>query len=408
MTYLIIIFVLCSAMHILAIKYMRCRITSPLSLSLFSWYFMAFTGIISYDSLYDFRVETFYCLLIWISLTSFSYAVFEIAQRNKPLKYKIKEKNRICSRYSLLAIPACLITAYEIYKVGSNGPVNFLLNLRLANIEDDYQYPTFIFMPSFYPVIMAMFASICIFKSRWIDKISVCTWVLLFAIGTMGKFAVITPIMMFVTIYELKNGISMKKIFIYAPVVLACIIIMHFYRMSDDDSATIAYIFGTYIYSPLIAFGTLIDSGINWSGDYTLRFINAINYKIGISSVEPVKTILDYVYIPSPTNVYSVMQPFYSDMGIYGVAFGAMIYGVLLSAIYSSAKSGNLVMLGLYSILSVSLITQFMSETIITNLSGNIKLLLCMFVVFRFFTKKMNNNKNIHMQKNYNQKVFKH
>ncbi|STL75980.1 bacteriophage HK620 O-antigen modification protein [Escherichia coli] len=200
----------------------------------------------------------------------------------------------------------------------------------------------------------------------------------------------------------------MKKIFIYAPVVLACIIIMHFYRMSDDDSATIAYIFGTYIYSPLIAFGTLIDSGINWSGDYTLRFINAINYKIGISSVEPVKTILDYVYIPSPTNVYSVMQPFYSDMGIYGVAFGAMIYGVLLSAIYSSAKSGNLVMLGLYSILSVSLITQFMSETIITNLSGNIKLLLCMFVVFRFFTKKMNDNKNIHMQKNYNQKVFKH
>ena len=85
-----------------------------------------------------------------------------------------------------------------------------------------------------------------------------------------------------------------------------------------------------------------------------------------------------------------------------------MIYGVLLSAIYSSAKAGNLVMLGLYSVLSVSLITQFMSETIITNLSGNIKLLLCMFVVFRFFTKKMNDNKNIHMQTNYNQKVFKH
>ncbi len=55
-------------------------------------------------------------------------------------------------------------------------------------------------------------------------------------------------------------------------------------------------------------------------------------------------------------------------------------------------------MLGLYSVISVSLITQFMSETIITNLSGNIKLLLCMFVVFRFFTKKMNDNKNINTQ----------
>jgi len=46
-------------------------------------------------------------------------------------------------------------------------------------------------------------------------------------------------------------------------------------------------------------------------------------------------------------------------------------------------------MLAFYSILSVSAITEFMSETIITNISGNIKLLICMFIIFRFFTKRI-------------------
>ncbi len=162
---------------------------------------------------------------------------------------------------------------------------------------------------------------------------------------------------------------------------------MHFYRMSSNDSATIPYILGTYIYSPIIAFGTLIDNGINWNGEYTLRFIHAIAFKLGQSSSEPVKTILDYVYVPSPTNVYSVMQPFYSDIGIYGIILGAIIYGSFLSLVYASAKGGNFVMLGIYSIFSISLITQFFGETIITNLSGNIKIAIFMFVIFKFFTK---------------------
>ena len=166
---------------------------------------------------------------------------------------------------------------------------------------------------------------------------------------------------------------------------------MHFYRMADNDSASVAYVLGTYIYSPIVAFGALVDSSANWAGDYTLRFMHAIAFKVGLSGAEPVKTILDYVYVPTPTNVYTVMQPFYSDMGYYGIAVGAIMYGVMISCIYCSAKSGNLLMLAFYSVLSVSMLTQFLSETILTNLSGNIKMLLCMFIIFRYFTRRIKN-----------------
>lgn len=389
MIYLVIIFLTCAFLLFVSLRFMKVGITSPVFLTLLSWSIMSFFGYLSYDSFDAFREESFYCLMIWIVITSFVYMSVENAQRIKSRVYVNYIPNRLCSRYSLFVIPACAITAYEIYKVGSGGPVNFLLNLRLANIEDDYPYETFTFMPSFYPIVMAMFASICLFKSRLIDKISIFAWLVLFAIGTMGKFAVITPIMMFITIYEMKRGLSKKRLAVMVPVVLSLMLVMHFYRMSDGDSSSIAYVFGTYIYSPIIAFGHLIDSGINWSGDYTLRFVHAIAFKSGLSGDEPVKTILDYAYVPTPTNVYTVMQPFYSDMGYYGVILGAIIYGVMLSAVYSMAKLGNLLMLAFYSILSIGIITEFFSETIITNISGNIKMLICMAIVFKFFTRRI-------------------
>ena len=322
MPYLIIIFITCIYLIFISLRFIKSGITSPAVITLSSWALMSFVGYFSYESFDEFREESFYCLLIWISITSFVYISVELAQKHKSLLYKDYTPNRVCYRYSIFVIPACIVTAYEIYKVGSDGPVNFLLNLRLANIEDDYQYQTFTFMPIFYPIIMSMFASICIYKSRALEKISICAWLFLFALGTMGKFAVITPIVMFITIYEMKRGLSKKKLAIIIPVVLSAILALHFYRMSDNDSASIAYIFGTYIYSPIIAFGKLIDFDVNWSGDYTLRFIHAIAFKTGLSLQEPVKTILDYVYVPTPTNVYTVMQPFYSDMGFYGVLWG--------------------------------------------------------------------------------------
>lgn len=392
MIYLIIIFAICFSLFFLALKYMKSAITSPLILTLSSWMIMSAVGYLSYDQFNEFKEETFYCLLIWILITGFTYFVFEISQKKKSILYEVKDSSRMCARYSIFVIPVCVITAYEIYKVGTGGPVNFLLNLRLANIEENYEYPTFTFMPVFYPIIMSMFASICIYKSRMIEKVTISAWLLLFALGTMGKFAVITPILVFLTIYEMKHGINKKKLAIFAPVLLALILVMHFYRLSENDSASVAYVLGTYIYSPIIAFGTLIDSNVNWAGDYTFRFIHAIAFKAGISANEPVKTILDYVYIPTPTNVYTVLQPFYSDMGYYGIALGAMVYGVLISCIYCSAKSGNLLMLAFYSVLSVSLLTEFLSETILTNLSGNLKMLICMFIIFRYFTRRIKNH----------------
>lgn len=76
MIYLIIIFAICFSLFFLALKYMKSAITSPLILTLSSWMIMSAVGYLSYDQFNEFKEETFYCLLIWILITGFTYFVF--------------------------------------------------------------------------------------------------------------------------------------------------------------------------------------------------------------------------------------------------------------------------------------------------------------------------------------------
>ena len=147
-------------------------------------------------------------------------------------------------------------------------------------------------------------------------------------------------------------------------------------------------LFWAYIYSALLALSKLAESsGHNDVGLYTFRFLVAIFYKLGLSTTEPVKTILEYVSVPLETNVYTVMQPFYQDYSFFGVAFGAIFYGFIYSVIYYCARQGNPVALLTYAVLAIGMFTSFFAETLITNLAGNIKLVICIYFLWRFTIK---------------------
>jgi hypothetical protein len=48
------------------------------------------------------------------------------------------------------------------------------------------------------------------------------------------------------------------------------------------------------------------------------------------------------------------------------------------------AKQGNPVALLIYSVLAVGIFTSFFAETLITNFAGNMKLIICVFILWRF------------------------
>jgi len=204
----------------------------------------------------------------------------------------------------------------------------------------------------------------------------------------MGKFAIVTPILIYLIIREMTVGLNKRKLFLLAPIITVTILLLHFIRMSSEDNATVSSVLGVYIYSPLLALSKLseLDSSGD-SGIYTFRFIFAILYKLGLSSTEPVKTIMEYVNVPVPTNVFTVMQPFFQDYSLYGVAFGAMFYEVIYASVYICARQDSPVAMLIYAVLAVGLFTSFFAETLITNFSGNMKLIICIYILWRFTVK---------------------
>ncbi|WAH52310.1 oligosaccharide repeat unit polymerase [Pseudescherichia vulneris] len=387
MIYVSILAVITAIGLFVALYYIKANLTSPLSLHCLAWFLVSVIGLFAYDEFIEFPPVSYYAFLIWYVIIYFILTVGEMVTFKSHTQQYFYNKEYSCARYWIFVIPVAIYTIWEIYRVGTSGPASFFLNLRLANIDEDYSGEKFLVMTAVYPVMIAIFAIICMSKTSRTNIYAIVFWVMLFCIGTMGKFAVITPIIIFLAIREITKGLDRKKLVIYLPMVAVVILMLHFARMATNDDTTLSSVLGLYVYSPILALSKLSDLANNNAGEYTFRFLFAVLNKIGLSANEPVKTILDYVDVPVPTNVYTVMQPFFQDYSLYGVAFGAILYGIVFAFIYGSAKQGNPVSILAYAVLAVSLFTSFLTETLITNIAGNIKLIVCIYLLWRFTVK---------------------
>ena len=112
---------------------------------------------------------------------------------------------------------------------------------------------------------------------------------------------------------------------------------MHFFRASSDDSTTLYQVISIYLYSPIVALGNLSPS-TEFFGMETFRFFYALFYSFSISNIEPIKVISEYVNIPFPTNVYTIMRPYYNDFGLFGVFLGSIFFSLFFGYIFKINK----------------------------------------------------------------------
>ncbi|POU03391.1 oligosaccharide repeat unit polymerase [Escherichia sp. ESNIH1] len=389
MSYIIAIFCITLLGIIVSLFFIQARVTSPLSLHSISWFLVSLCGLMVYNDFIALTDNVFYNFIFW-------YVPMYLILLYSEILYSINggvaskyDKKHYCSNYWVFIFIALIVTIYEIYTVGTGGENGFFLNLREASTVKDYDGVTPVFMNIFYPFVICMFAiSFISERTNRKNKIIASLWMIAFAIGTMGKFAIITPIIVYLVIKDHKKKINKGRLLFAIPPIATLLLLLHFGRSADNDTETISTMIGTYIYSPLIAMSKLSVSSAGDGLEYTMRFAYAIMNKIGLSSTIPVETILPYSDVPVPTNVYTVMQPFYQDLGSIGVFIGSLFYGIFFSILYGSARRGNAFSVLVYALLSVSLLTSFFAETLITNISGNIKIIICLYLIWRFTVRK--------------------
>lgn len=357
----------------------RISIYSPLVMGSAVWFSVFVAGIAFNDRFYPLKDDAFIAWIIWFLITSLIY--FLITPTGVDLKDKFITR-KLPFDYSPLLGLLIVWLVYRIWIVGSNGSEHFFLNLRLSSIGLDGFEPLGL-VGRFYPLVFALFLFEHVYARRDNRRLRVLCWIwmLAYALATMGKFAVLTPILSWAVIQGLQGKLPVKKLIGLGGATFCLMLVAHFVRSGSEDNSTIFDVLATYIYSPVVALGYMdLEANSDW-GAYVFRFVYAVGHSLGFAP-EPAEVILPYVSVPSLTNVYTVMHPFYFDFGPIGLVLGAIYYAFFFGVLFLLAFKFKGIFLAIFSAYSIALLGQFVGDLFLTGFSGNLQVFLALVLVF--------------------------
>ena len=137
--------------------------------------------------------------------------------------------------------------------------------------------------------------------------------------------------------------------------------------------------FKYYFLTPLPAFDHFMSANDSLSyGSNVFRSVLAAASGLG-ADIEVPQLIKEYAFVPMPTNVYTVHQPYYADFGIIGVLVAQFLFGLWHGFLFRKATTGRLYFVFLYAIFLYPLIMQFFQDQYFSLLSMWVQFILLFF-----------------------------
>lgn len=362
------------------------KILNPLFITPFLWGVLLFLFEVIPHSLYALQEQFLWAISLWV----FSFFVggllcFRMKMRGQINLYHPK----IFTIYYYMVLvfaPLALITLIlEAIKV---GPEYFFLRLRLINTgldeDDTFSLGVLGYVFNFANVV-------CLLFTFYYEKISKFRYyivlLLAFLLGviTLARTSlVILTIGIFVILY-FKNVLR-KKHYMYFlwGFVLFMIMITLMRSSHETESLNVSDTLAIYLFAGMPAFDTLKYLPNEDFGAYTLRFFYAVGNAFG-GDYEVKNPILPYAYVPMPTNLYTVMFPFYKDYEYMGVALFGGLYGGIYTILHKLSSKKNILFIVMYAMFFPYLLLQFMGDFLVINTSTNLQIVI--FLLIPYFLK---------------------
>lgn len=155
----------------------------------------------------------------------------------------------------------------------------------------------------------------------------------------------------------------------------------------EIDPSSLWDLFITYSLGSLPAFDTFMQVHTDWSlGERTLRTVYAVLAQMGFDvPVQPL--VQPYVFVPFPTNVYTVFQPYYADFGLPGALLFPLAAGYLHGKVYERAAGGHPFWILIFAYSLYPMLLQFFQDQYISVLSMWIQFLA--FSIPAFFSFRL-------------------
>ena len=269
--------------------------------------------------------------------------------------------------YGLLVIALLFTILYakRIYEIVSQFDTeDMLFNIRLYTI---YKTES----PGILILTQGLNFSLFLTGIWLYPKISKLTLALIVAINLLLEFSMMEKsgilIMILSALFVLyeKRTIKLRSIGLS---ILGIIVLFFFFNLSkeskDQESVDFMDFLGIYVTSPIVAFEKLQITITDGWGVNTFNDVFPYLRYLGIH-LQSIERLQDFVFVPVPTNVYTIMQPFYNDFGCMGVAIFGILYGWGAGYVYRKFYDGSYTYKCIYTFLVEVIIIQFYNENLL-------------------------------------------
>lgn len=377
---------------------------SPWTITLLVWGMMFFFITFSTGIIEPVGDEFYKSISIWIIvfvISSFvTYNIMPSVEHRSGESIDVNKN--FFNFFYLLAVLLTPLYVYQIYKIISMFDMSDLMsNVRtLAINSEGYGFLNYTLVVNQALLLVALWHYPKM--SAWqLATIIICC--ITCALANMEK---ITFFMLFVTIiyvlYE-KRIVKIRSIVIFSVIILLAFYFFNIYRAGEDESDksdfTMIDFLGMYLLSPPVAFGhlrTLISSDFCSDSLWGLYLYFGKWFN---GAFEAHQQFQEFVFVPMPTNVYTVIRPFYQDLGNMGVGFFAYVYGIFSGYVYRKAKNGVAFHICLYTYVVFALSLQFFDELIFATLPMFFQRMILLYLICQNKLRLILSKRQVNLQK---------
>ncbi len=341
------------------------------------------------DLLYPLGQQFHTCLILWLPIfcasSLITYYVFPKAGQPGQVKVEIPEINNLV--FTTLYVISMVITPLYLYKIMKVvmmfDSADMLNNIRILAVFGDESYG---FLNYSY-----VLNQVLIVVGLWrYPRIPLWQLITIILAGMMSAFAIMEKGLIFFLfsavmfiLYE-KKVIKLRSIAVSVVSIVVIFFLINAIREYTADSeadgsegTTFLDFFAIYVLSPSVAFERVQEDLTPQFGSHTFQTVYLFLNRFGGDYEQNIK-LQEFVWVPLPTNVYTVFQPFFEDFKYKGVAFFALVYGFVTGWAYRQMRNGSGLGKCLYVYAVYVLTLQFYQE--------NIMMSIVQVIQFIFFT----------------------
>lgn len=323
--------------------------------------------------------EQFYISLgIWLPLFCLSsFMTYQLMDRSERkvsnISYTLDQTELSHQLFNLLLIISIVITPLYVKKIMDVvlmfGTEDFMSSVRTYSVYGDAQLGLLNYSSVINKALMLVavwgYPRIKLWHVSW-----TCIANLLNSLAIMEKGGILLVFFCIVFVLFMRKVISLRTIVLLSLLVIVLFYGFNLMRAEDDSdyqkNETLLGFFAMYVLSPPVAYCEVVREISPQFGGHTFSLIYVFLNRFGFGPYVIFERLQDFVYVPMPTNVYTIFQPFFLDFGQVGVGVFAVVYGVVSGITYRLMRNGNDFGKCMYLYTAYILVLQFFQENVFT------------------------------------------